>query len=146
MRAEFGKEELGNLHQPFVNREYTDQSKGCKIDAHSGSAPKPASYCQGQRRMSRVKIRSSSTTAANKIIIYVQTCQDAEDLVELARLHCICPAGGHNRRRKREKEMLDRWVPFQTPDKPLFRHHYCSRRGASTTCICAFDPSKGGTS
>ena len=76
-----------NSHQPLVYRKSSNQSNLCGAEQDRRSQRK---RIQASKLQSRPKARGvGSTTPANKIVVYFQTCQDAEDLAELARLHCI---------------------------------------------------------
>ena len=71
-----------NSHQPLVYRKSSNQSNLCGAEQNRRSQ-RPRT--QASKLQSRPKAHGArSTTPANNIFVYVQTCQDAEDLAELA--------------------------------------------------------------
>ncbi|KAM0713375.1 hypothetical protein Q7P37_010337 [Cladosporium fusiforme] len=111
MRAEF--EERNYLYQPTMIRAASNRPNIFymvrKVDAHSGSILEQAAV-EAKDAWAESGLFDH---ARDKIILYVRTCQDAEDLAELLCCNAYTAESGTP---TEKKEILDRWV--RTPDTP----------------------------
>ena len=111
MRAEF--EERNYLHHPTVVRAPSNRPNIFymvrRIDAHLGSLLKQAATEAKEAWMES----GFFDHAYDKIILYVRTCKDADDLAELLGCDAYTAESGTP---VEKKEILDRWV--RTPDTP----------------------------
>ena len=111
MRAEF--EQRNYLHRPTVIRAPSNRPNIFymvrKIDTHNGSLLKQAA----------IEAKDAWTEsgfidhACDKIILYVRTCKDADDLAELLGCNAYTAESGTP---EEKKEILDRWI--RTPGTP----------------------------
>ncbi|KAM0714674.1 hypothetical protein Q7P37_003053 [Cladosporium fusiforme] len=111
MRAEF--EERNYLHRPTVVRAPSNRPNIFymvrKIDTHNGSLLKQAA----------IEAKDAWTEsgffdhACDKIILYVRTCKDADDLAELLGCNAYTAESGTP---EEKKTILDRWT--ETPSTP----------------------------
>jgi superfamily II DNA helicase RecQ len=111
MRAEF--EQRNYLRRPTVVRASSNRPNIFymvrKIDAHNGSLLKQAA----------IEAKDAWTEsgffdhACDKIILYVRTCKDADDLAELLGCNAYTAESGTP---EEKKEILDRWI--RTPGTP----------------------------
>ena len=81
-----------NSHQPLVYRKSSNQSNLCGAEQDRRSQRKRIQASKLQSRPKAHRVRS--TTHANKIVVYFQTCQDAEHLAELAQPHIYIAGSG----------------------------------------------------
>ncbi|KAM0722832.1 hypothetical protein Q7P37_001029 [Cladosporium fusiforme] len=121
MRAEGGGgggggkkfEERNYLYQPTMIRAASNRPNIFymvrKVDAHSGSILEQAAV-EAKDAWAESGLFDH---ARDKIILYVRTCQDAEDLAELLCCNAYTAESGTP---TEKKEILDRWV--RTPDTP----------------------------
>ncbi|KAI7349578.1 hypothetical protein KC320_g5979 [Hortaea werneckii] len=111
MRAE--SEERNYLYQSTMIRAASNRPNIFymvrKVDAHSGSILEQAAV-EAKDAWAESGLFDH---ARDKIILYVRTCQDAEDLAELLCCNAYTAESGTP---TEKKEILDRWV--QTPDTP----------------------------
>ena len=111
MRAEF--EERNYLHHPKVIRASSNRPNIFymvrKVDAHNGSLLK-----QAASEAKQAWIESGFFDhACDKIILYVRTCKDANDLAELLGCSSYTAESGTS---VEKKQILDHWI--QNPDTP----------------------------
>jgi len=111
MRAEF--DERNYLHHPKVIRASRNRPNIFymvrKVDAHNGSLLKQATSEAKQAWTES----GSFNQACDKIILYVRTCQEADDLAELLGCSSYTSESGTL---VEKKQILDYWI--QTPDTP----------------------------
>jgi len=111
MRAEF--DERNYLHHPKVIRASKNRPNIFymvrKVDAHNGSLFKQATSEAKQAWTES----GSFNQACDKIILYVRTCQEADDLAELLGCSSYTSESGTL---VEKKQILDYWI--QTPDTP----------------------------
>ena len=111
MRAEF--EERNYLHHPKVIRASSNRPNIFymvrKVDAHNGSLLKQAA---SKAKQAWIEL-GFFDHACNKIILYVRTCKDANDLVELLGCSSYTVESGTS---VEKKQILDHWI--QNPDTP----------------------------
>jgi superfamily II DNA helicase RecQ len=111
MRTEF--EERNYLHHPKVIRASSNRPNIFymvrKVDAHNGSLLKQAA---SEAEQAWIESGFFDRTC-DKIILYVRTCKDADDLAELLGCSSYTAESGTS---VEKKQILDHWI--QNPDTP----------------------------